>query len=124
MNVAAARRRQYLLRSLVFHLCQFMKQAVAKNRYDISADPDWIKQADALDATETVQVMPELDHLALKDRVWAKLESIVNAPNFDSGIFTGKTVADITGIDAIPLKGADKKSAPASQPQIHYVMAA
>jgi hypothetical protein len=96
---------------------------VAKNHYDISADPDWIRQADALDATEVVPVMPELDHLALKDRVWTQLDGIVNAPDFDSSTFTGRTVADITGIKSIPLKEPGTKATPAYLPQIHYVVA-
>jgi hypothetical protein len=121
MNVAAA---PEAIPSPVikFHLRQFMKQAVAKNNYDISADPDWIRQADALDAGEVVPVMPELDHLALKDRVWTQMEGIVNAPDFDSSTFTGRTVGDITGIKSVPVKTAGKQATPASQPQIHYVV--
>ena len=87
-----------------FHLHQFMKQAVSKGAYDIETNPDWIKQAQALDAVPTVKVMGELDHMALKDKVWHALDGIVHAPQFDSGTFSGKPMSEIIGVDAVSPK--------------------
>jgi GNAT superfamily N-acetyltransferase len=91
-----------------FHLYEFQNQAVAGGAYDIETDIDWIRQATALNAVKTVKVLPELDHAGLKDKVWQTLEQIVNASDFDSAVFTEKTIAEITGIAAVSAKAANE----------------
>lgn len=107
-----------------FHLHEFMKQAVSKSKYDIETDPDWITQAEALDAVDTVDVLNQLDHNGLKDRVWNTLDKIVNGPGkFDEETYTGKTMSEIMGIDAVSPKAAPK---PAGKPlpAVQYTIAA
>jgi hypothetical protein len=107
-----------------FHLEQFMKQAVSKGKYDINQDPDWVKQAQALDAVETVDVLNELDHMGMQPRVWARLDEMVNGENFDADAFSNKTMGEIMGESKIGPKAAPVAATGRPSPRIEWQIAA
>jgi hypothetical protein len=106
-----------------FHLHEFMDQGVAKGKYDIETDPDWIMQAKALDAVPTVKVLDNLDHLGMKDALWAKLDEIVHAKKFDADAVSNKTMGEIMGVEKIGPKPAMTTAPATKPPRFEYAIA-
>lgn len=90
--------------SVRFHLYNFFDRSVAAGQYEVEADPDWIKQSAALEGT--IAVKPKLDFMGLKDKAWLFMEQYIGGKRFKPDAFSGNTVGDMMGIEAIPAQAA------------------
>jgi|GEM_PF-2434522 len=89
-----------------FHLYHFSAY-VAAGAYEIEADPDWIKQAAALDeirqAGGTVGVKPKLDFMALKQQTWDYIDKFINGKDFSKDAYENTSVGTLMGVNEIPV---------------------
>ncbi|HEX2752429.1 MAG TPA: hypothetical protein VHP34_04870, partial [Alphaproteobacteria bacterium] len=89
-----------------FHMYHFSAY-VAAGAYEIEADPDWIKQAAALDEVRqgsgAVGVKPKLDFMALKEQTWDYMEKFIKGKNFSKDAYEGTSIGELMGVDKIPV---------------------
>ncbi len=97
---------QIPVEAAAFHMYHFSAY-VAAGAYEIEADPDWIKQASALDEVRqgsgAVGVKPKLDFMALKEQTWNYMEKFINGKNFSKDAYEGTSIGELMGVDKIPV---------------------
>lgn len=111
---------QIPVEAAAFHMYHFSAY-VAAGAYDIEADPDWIKQASALDDVRqnggAVGVKPKLDFMALKEQTWDYMEKFINGKNFSKDAYEGTSIGELMGVDQIPVYQQKAEAANTGKPK-------